>query len=86
MDLYEGMRAFIRVVEAGGFAAAAREMGLARSVVHKQVVKLENSLGAQLLRRSTRQVSPTETGQAFYQRCCLLYTSPSPRDIHHNLV
>jgi len=72
MDLYEGMRAFVRVVEAGGFAAAAREMGLARSVVHKQVVKLENSLGAQLLRRSTRQVSPTETGQAFYQRCVLI--------------
>ncbi len=69
MDLYDGMRAFARVIEAGGFAAAAREMGLARSVVHKHVVKLENALGTQLLRRSTRQVSATETGQAFYQRC-----------------
>lgn len=69
MDLYTGMRAFTQVVDAGGFAAAARQMGLARSVVHKQVIKLENELGTQLLRRSTRQVSPTETGQAFYKRC-----------------
>ncbi len=69
MNLLDGMRAFTRVVESGGFAAAARELGLARSVVHKQVVKLEQALGTQLLRRSTRQVSPTETGQAFYQRC-----------------
>lgn len=69
MNLFEGMRAFTHVVEAGGFAAAARDLGLARSVVHKQVIKLEQALGAQLLRRSTRQVSPTETGQAFYKRC-----------------
>jgi hypothetical protein len=63
-----------RVCECGlgrhrGFAAAARDMGLARSVVHKHVLKLEQALGTQLLRRSTRQVSPTETGQAFYNRC-----------------
>jgi DNA-binding transcriptional LysR family regulator len=63
------MRAFARVVEAGGFAAAARDLGLARSAVHKQVVKLEEALGTQLLHRSTRRVSPTETGQAFYDRC-----------------
>ena len=69
MNLLDGMRAFTRVVDAGGFAAAARDLGLARSVVHKQVIKLEQALGTQLLRRSTRQVSPTETGQAFYQRC-----------------
>lgn len=69
MNLLDGMRAFTRVVESGGFAAAARDLGLARSVVHKQVIKLEQALGTQLLRRSTRQVSPTETGQAFYLRC-----------------
>lgn len=69
MNLLDGMRAFTQVVDGGGFAAAAREMGLARSVVHKHVLKLEQSLGTQLLRRSTRQVSPTETGQAFYLRC-----------------
>ena len=63
------MRAFTRVVEAGGFAAAARRMGLSRSVVNKSVKKLEEELGTQLLRRSTRQVTPTETGLAFYDRC-----------------
>ena len=69
MDKFESMRAFTRVVEAGGFAAAARRMGLSRSVVNKSVKKLEEELGTQLLRRSTRQVTPTETGLAFYDRC-----------------
>ena len=69
MNLLDGMRAFTRVVEAGGFAAAARDMGVARSVVHKHVLKLEDTLGTQLLQRSTRQVSTTETGHAFYLRC-----------------
>lgn len=69
MDRLDSMRAFTKVVERGGFAAAAREMGLSRSVVNKSVISLENELGAQLLRRSTRQVTPTELGLAFYDRC-----------------
>lgn len=69
MDQLQSMRAFTRVVEFGGFAAAAREMGLSRSAVNKAVIHLENKLGAQLLRRSTRQVTATETGLAFYDRC-----------------
>jgi DNA-binding transcriptional LysR family regulator len=69
MDKFASMRAFTHVVEAGGFAAAAREMGLSRSVVNKAVINLENELGAQLLTRSTRQVMLTETGLAFYDRC-----------------
>jgi DNA-binding transcriptional LysR family regulator len=69
MYKFESMRAFTQVVEASGFAAAAREMGLSRSVVNKAVINLENELGAQLLTRSTRQVTPTETGLAFYDRC-----------------
>jgi DNA-binding transcriptional LysR family regulator len=63
------MLAFTKVVETKGFAAAAREMGLSRSVVNKSVINLENALGTQLLRRSTRQVTPTETGLSFYDRC-----------------
>lgn len=63
------MRAFTKVVEMSGFAAAARTMGLSRSVVNKSVINLENQLGTQLLRRSTRKVTPTETGLAFYDRC-----------------
>ncbi|MEM9531633.1 MAG: LysR substrate-binding domain-containing protein [Pseudomonadota bacterium] len=69
MDRFESMRAFTRVVEKSGFAAAARDMGLSRSVVNKAVINLENQLGTQLLRRSTRKVTPTETGLAFYDRC-----------------
>jgi len=45
MNFFDGMRAFTRVVEAGGFAAAALDLGLARSVVHKHVLKLEHTLG-----------------------------------------
>ncbi len=69
MDKFESMRAFTQVIDAGGFAAAARAMGLSRSVVNKAVINLEQELGAQLLRRSTRQVTPTDTGIAFYDRC-----------------
>jgi DNA-binding transcriptional LysR family regulator len=69
MDKFEQMRAFTQVVDAGGFAAAARTMGLSRSAVNKLVIALENDLGVQLLHRSTRQVTPTETGLAFYERC-----------------
>jgi DNA-binding transcriptional LysR family regulator len=69
------MRAFTQVVVAGGFAAAARQMGLSRSVVNKLVIALENDLGVQLLQRSTRVVSPTATGLAFYERCVEILTS-----------
>jgi DNA-binding transcriptional LysR family regulator len=69
MDKFESIRAFTQVVAAGGFAAAARDMGLSRSAVNKLVIALENELGVQLLHRSTRVVTPTETGLAFHQRC-----------------
>jgi DNA-binding transcriptional LysR family regulator len=69
MDRFDSMRAFTKVVEMSGFAAAARAMGLSRSVVNKAVINLENDLGTQLLTRSTRRVTPTETGLAFYDRC-----------------
>jgi DNA-binding transcriptional LysR family regulator len=69
MDKFNSIRAFTKVVEARGFAAAAREMGLSRSVVNRSVINLEKELGTQLFHRSTRQVTPTETGFAFYDRC-----------------
>jgi DNA-binding transcriptional LysR family regulator len=75
MAKIEQMRAFTQVVAAGGFAAAARKMGLSRSVVNKLVIALENDLGVQLLQRSTRVVSPTETGLAFYERCVEILAS-----------
>jgi len=75
MDKFESIRAFTQVVNSGGFAAAAREMGLSRSQVNKLVIALENELGVQLLHRSTRVVTPTETGLAFHERCVEILTS-----------
>lgn len=69
MDRFESMRAFTQVVEAGGFAAAARGMGLSRSQVNKLVAHLETLLDVQLLHRTTRKVTPTDTGLAYYERC-----------------
>jgi DNA-binding transcriptional LysR family regulator len=69
MDRFESLRAFVQVVEQRGFAAAARGMGLSRSAVNKLVLNLEDDLKVQLLHRTTRKVTPTPTGLAFYERC-----------------
>ena len=69
MDKFASIKAFVRVVQSGGFAAAARKMGVSRSTVNKLVINLENELKVQLLQRSTRKVNPTPTGFAFYERC-----------------
>jgi DNA-binding transcriptional LysR family regulator len=58
------MAIFARVVEAGSFSEAARRMGCSRSAVSKAVAKLEKSLGAHLLNRTTRYLSLTEIGAA----------------------
>ena len=68
MDKFESIRAFTQVVESGGFAAAARKMGLSRSAVNKLVLNLEDDLQTQLLHRTTRRVSATAAGRAFYER------------------
>ena len=69
MDKLESMRAFVEVVDRSGFAAAGRQLGLSRSVVNKLVAQLEADLNVQLLQRTTRRVSPTDTGRAYYERC-----------------
>lgn len=69
MDKFESIRAFTQVVQAGGFAAAARRMGVSRSTVNKLVLALEEDLQTQLLHRTTRRVATTDAGRAFYDRC-----------------
>jgi DNA-binding transcriptional LysR family regulator len=64
-----GMGIFARVVDAKSFSAAARRLGLSKSLVSKEIAKLEKSLGARLLNRTTRQLSLTEVGAAFYDHC-----------------
>ena len=69
----DDLRAFVGVVEAGGFTRAAARLGLAKSIVSRRVARLEASLGARLLARTTRNVSATEAGAAFHARCvCVL--------------
>ncbi|MBK6602311.1 MAG: LysR family transcriptional regulator [Betaproteobacteria bacterium] len=64
-----GMAIFARVVEARSFSKAAQRLGLSKSMVSKELAKLERSLGARLLNRTTRKLSLTEIGAAFYEHC-----------------
>jgi DNA-binding transcriptional LysR family regulator len=68
MDRLSEMEAFITVVDQGGFTDAARKLGVSKSAVSKHVSSLEARLGARLLNRTTRRVSPTEIGLAYYDR------------------
>ena len=74
MDRFNAMRVFTRIVELGGFAKAADSLQLPRASVTIVIKQLEAHLGVQLLQRTTRQVSPTLDGAAYYQRCVQLLT------------
>lgn len=63
-----GLVAFVRTVDAGSFASAARLIGASPSAVSKSVARLEQRLGVRLLQRSTRTLSPTAEGAAYYER------------------
>ncbi|HEY1856751.1 LysR family transcriptional regulator [Acidocella sp.] len=69
MDRLDAMRVFIRIVERCNFSRAADDLGLPRSSVTDAVKGLEARLGVRLLQRTTRHVSPTLDGQAYYRRC-----------------
>ena len=68
MDRLAEMEAFVQVVDDGGFTEAARKLGLSKSAVSKHVSALEARLAVRLLTRTTRRVSPTEVGLAYYDR------------------
>src|SRR5215813_9630017 len=67
MDQLESMRLFVRVVEAGGFSTVARALRITQPTVSKAIAALESRLGAQLLRRTSRNLSLTEAGREYYQ-------------------
>ena len=69
MDRFGDMLAFARVVEAKTFTAAADRLGWSKSVVSRRIADLEDRLGVRLLNRSTRRLSLTEPGRAYYERC-----------------
>jgi DNA-binding transcriptional LysR family regulator len=81
MDKLNSIKAFTKVVQQGSFAAAAREMQLSRSAVSKYVIDLEQELGVQLLVRTTRSASPTENGQAYYERCLAILADLEEADV-----
>lgn len=72
MDRLTAMRVFVRVAEHGGFAAAARSLGLSTSAVSRHVAELEAHLGTALLRRTTRRVGLTEAGTRYLPRAAAL--------------
>jgi DNA-binding transcriptional LysR family regulator len=69
MDRFHALTAFARVVETGSFARAAERLGVSVSSVSRLVADLEAHLDARLLNRTTRRLSLTESGQAFFERC-----------------
>jgi DNA-binding transcriptional LysR family regulator len=68
MDRLTSLTAFVRVVDAGGFSAAGRRLNMSTTMVSSHVQALEDRLGVRLLNRTTRKVSLTEVGKAYYDR------------------
>ncbi len=60
---------FAQIVDSGSFSAAARELGVPKSRISRRIAALEQRLGVQLLRRSTRRIHVTEIGQRYYEHC-----------------
>ncbi len=69
MDRIAAVALFVRIVETGSFSKAALECGITQPTATKAVAAIEARLGARLLHRTTRGVSPTEIGTRYYERC-----------------
>jgi DNA-binding transcriptional LysR family regulator len=69
MDRVAAVALFIRIVETGSFSKAAAEFGITQPTATKAVAAMEQRLGARLLHRTTRGVSPTEVGTLYYDKC-----------------
>ncbi len=80
MDRLTEMEAFVAVVDQAGFTEAAKKLSLSKSAVSKHVSALEARLGARLLNRTTRRVSQTEIGLAYYDRATAVLTTAQEAD------
>lgn len=69
MDTLLSIKVFQKVVDTGSFATAAKRMDLSAAMVSKHVMHLESHLATRLLNRTTRKLSLTESGRAYYERC-----------------
>ena len=74
MDRLHSMRVFSRVIDAGSFAGAARELNLSPAVVTRLVADLEEHLGARLINRTTRRLALTDIGELYLERVRLVLT------------
>src|SRR5580704_11661541 len=81
MDRLREMEIFVRVIEAGSFSAAARDLNMGQPAVSKTIAGLEERLGVRLLVRSTRRLSPTEAGLAFYERALRAVTEANEAEV-----
>jgi DNA-binding transcriptional LysR family regulator len=68
VDRLVAMETFVRVIEAGSFSSAAKQLRIGQPAVSKTVAQLEDRLGVRLLLRSTHGLTPTEAGRSFYER------------------
>ncbi|MGY4318125.1 DNA-binding transcriptional LysR family regulator [Bradyrhizobium sp. JR3.5] len=80
MDKLACLKAFAKVVETGSFSEAGRQLRLSRSAVSKYVAELEESLGVQLLNRTTRHASPNENGQLYFERALVVLSELDAAD------
>lgn len=69
MDRFRELECFVAVVEAGSFVGAGEALSLSKAAISRSVIELEARLGARLLQRTTRRLSLTDAGQAYYARC-----------------
>ena len=69
MSRFDAMQHFIRVADLGSFAAAADQLGVARSVVTRRIAALEEHLGVKLITRTTRKLTLTSAGGVYLERC-----------------
>ncbi|WP_455207263.1 LysR family transcriptional regulator [Kaarinaea lacus] len=74
MDRFANLQTFIKVVDFGSISAAATRLGIAKSAVSRRISELEQRLGVQLFRRTTRQLNLTESGKSFYERAVRILT------------
>ncbi len=84
MDRFDEMQTFVRVVDSGGISAAAEKMVIAKSAVSRRLQDLENRLGVELLRRTTRRMTLTEEGRQFYERCVRILDEVA--EVENNLI
>ena len=80
---WDKLKIFHAVAEAGSFTSATINLNLSQSAISRQIQALEDDLNVKLFERHARGLTLTENGEYVF-KTCLLYTSPSPRDVEES--